>query len=356
MAKEKTNKKDTPTFINTLNKKYKKEYGEIICSGMQVLESRKNHKMLSVSPSLDFSLGGGIKEGTLTLISGDEGSGKTTLALHLASKHQGDESYVQPNGDKGRPVLYINSEARLDEKHFSGIQGLDPEKMWVMQKEKDGPPLPAQVFLNAAIDFMSDPNNKGAMVIVDSTSTMVTQEELDEQIKAGRTVLPRLLSLFCKKFCQIIPDQDITLIIITHLIANTGAMGNAPKKVPDCGRKIRYAADTILEVAYIQKWTDGKDDVNHIGQKIHWKIHKSSMASTAKKAESWLRYGIGMDEVKEAVEIGLEFGFVENAGAWYYPYGKEEGTKCQGLEKFLTWIDENKDYVDYLYNKIREVS
>jgi len=41
-----------------------KEYGNIISSGLQVLEEKKNYKVISVSPAIDVALGGGIREGS----------------------------------------------------------------------------------------------------------------------------------------------------------------------------------------------------------------------------------------------------------------------------------------------------
>lgn len=361
MAKKKETKKESnlPKFITTLDNKYKKDYGSIVCTGLDVLETRKNHKLLSVTPNLNFGLGGGIKEGTASIFSGPEGFGKTTLALHLAAKHMNDESFVQKNGNTGRPVYYINSEARLDEKHFSGIKGLDPEKLWVLQKNREGQIIPAEIFLDASIDIMGDPDNKGAMVIVDSTSTMIPKAELDDGIKPTRNSLPRLLALWCKKFCQIIPDNDITLIIITHVVTDTSPMGHG-RLIPDCGKKIRFAADTILVGKYLSKWVKNDSDPDHIGQEMHWEIQKSSMASNVKKCESWLRYGIGMDETKEAIDIALEFGLIEKSGAWYYPYGKEdeEGNKIsgvQGMPNFIAWLDDNPDYVSDIMEKIKEL-
>jgi recombination protein RecA len=352
-TKKETKGKSVPIYLGTLEKKYKKEYGKIVYSGLDVLETRRNHKLLSITPSLDMALGGGIKEGTVIILSGDEGSGKTTLALHMAAKHQSDPDFTQPNGTKGRPVFYFNSEARLDEKHFSGIKGLDPEKLVVIQKDPLGKIIPAEVFLDSSISIMGDPANKGAMLILDSSSVLIPQSELDEDIRATRNTLPRLLALWCKKFCQIIPDNDITLIVITHLITDTSPQGRG-RKIPDCGKKIRFAADTILKADYITRWKKSDSDPDHIGQQIHWSIDKSSMASSIKKVDSWLRYGIGMDENKEALDIALDLGLIDCSGSWYSPFG-EEGDKIQGMSNFLDWVDENPEYMLGVKEKIKEL-
>ena len=48
-----------------------KEYGNIISSGLEVLEEKKGYKVISVSPAIDIALGGGIKEGSWLTLTGD---------------------------------------------------------------------------------------------------------------------------------------------------------------------------------------------------------------------------------------------------------------------------------------------
>ena len=55
-----------------------KQYGNIISTGLAVLEEKKNYKVISVSPAIDIALGGGIREGSWLTLTGDPKSGKTT--------------------------------------------------------------------------------------------------------------------------------------------------------------------------------------------------------------------------------------------------------------------------------------
>ena len=83
MAKKKTSKieYDDPT-VATLCKKY----GNIIESGTKVLESLETFEIISVGPSLDIALGGGVPKGRIIEIYGPESSGKTTLALQVRNQ------------------------------------------------------------------------------------------------------------------------------------------------------------------------------------------------------------------------------------------------------------------------------
>ena len=94
------------------------KYGDIVEAGTKVLADLENFNNISVSPALDLALGGGIREGSVTIMSGDPKTGKTTTALYAASKAQ----------QAGKTVVYFNTEGRLTKENFKGIKGLDVEK------------------------------------------------------------------------------------------------------------------------------------------------------------------------------------------------------------------------------------
>ena len=146
-------------MAKTKAKDWKKQilekYGDVIVSGTNVLNNKKDAKVLSVSPMLDISLGGGIKEGSWVMLSGDPKCGKTTTAMQIAANAQ----------KEGRHVLYVDAEGRLKEMNFE-VPELDPEKMSVMQPR--GKPIPAEKFLDWAYNEMTNPDNHGAVLIIDS--------------------------------------------------------------------------------------------------------------------------------------------------------------------------------------------
>ena len=103
--------------------------------------------------------------------------------------------------------------------------------------------------------------------------------------------------------------------MITHFIANTGGMGK--KKVADGGVKVRYQADTILEIAWIQAWKE-KNEGRQIGQAMHWKVVTSALGGfVGGEAIGWLRYGVGIDKKQEMFEQANDFDLISAAGAWY---------------------------------------
>ena len=113
MSKNKNTKFDDP-----VTKEVIKKYGHVVRAGIDVFEESSNLKVISVSPALDVALGGGIREGSWVIFTGEPKTGKTTTALHFAANCQKEE-----NGS--RPVIFINAEGRLKSMNLGGVKGLD---------------------------------------------------------------------------------------------------------------------------------------------------------------------------------------------------------------------------------------
>jgi len=343
-----------PAFIKEIIKKY----GRVISTGNQILEKRKDYKVISVSPSIDLALGGGIKEGSWVIITGDPKCGKTTTALQIAAICQ----------NEGRPIIYLDAEGRLKEMNLLGVDGLDKEKMQVIHSEDE--PLSAETFLDIAVKLVSAKDNHGCVCIIDSTSALMPEKELDGDMSPGRAGLPRILSVFCKKMGQIVPNQRATMIIITHFIANTSGYGAS--RMPDCGKKIQYQADTRMEVKSISPWIQSDKQV---GQAVNWKVVCSSMGAPGTECQSWIRYGKGIDHTQELVMLGLDMGLIAKAGAWltceflasHLDIIKKvnpevdvsdieavlKSVKFQGQERLYNFLQSNPEACDILENEIK---
>lgn len=291
---------------NEYLKKLIKEYGNIISDGNDVLESKKNYEVISVSPAIDIALGGGIREGSWVTLTGDPKSGKTTTAMQIAANCQKDD----------RPIIYLDAEGRLKDMNFE-VAELDPAKMKIIHPI-DGP-ISAEEFLDVAYKLMSHPDWHRACLIIDSISSLMPAKELEGDMSPGRAGLPKILSVFTKKMGQLLPRQRGLVIAITHYIANTAGFGKA--KLADGGNKIQYQADTRMEIAgggekvsAVTPWTNTNKD--RIGQVVNWKIICSSMGSPGGQVQSWIRYGHGIDKVQEVIMLAMDLSLIEKAGAW----------------------------------------
>lgn len=363
MAKKKTSKieYDDPT-VATLCKKY----GNIIESGTKVLESLETFEIISVGPSLDIALGGGLREGQCVVMTGDPKTGKTTTALYAAAKAQA----------KGKKVYYLNTEGRLTKENFRGIKGLDIDAIQIVQATDDTPIVSAETYLNIMERLIKEEPN--LFLICDSTSNMVPQDEIDGEIRTGvRNALPRLLSMFFKRISGDVSRMKAIAVFITHNIANTGGSRFAPTKMADCGNMLQFQAGTNMVITHRGKWEVPKESGNHVGQVANWVVKTSAAGGKPMStAASWIRYGVGIDEAQEIAQIANEFALVTAKGAWYtcqylldnqdHPIVKkwiqdnevddvEKAFKFQGMEKLTTFFSDNDDLLEFMYDGIREV-
>jgi recombination protein RecA len=356
-------KTKTPEYL----KKIIKDYGEIIRSGTEVLETKKNYKIISISPAIDIALGGGIREGSWLTLTGDPKSGKTTTAMQIAANCQKD----------GRPIIYLDTEGRLKDLNFE-VHDLDPEKMTIVAPEDK--PVPAEDFLDVAYKMMSHPDYYGAVLIIDSVSSLMPKKELDGDFSPTRAGLPKILSIFTKKIGQLLPRQHGLIIAITHYIANTGGFGK--HKMSDGGNKIQYQADTRMEIASggekisaVSPWTNTSGD--RIGQVLNWKIVCSSMGPPGGQVQSYLRYGYGIDKTQEILMLACDLGLIDKSGAWFtcefmgackdlaheikpdLNVDDEEelikAFKFQGQEKLFQFLSENPKLIEFLGSSIKEM-
>ena len=369
MAKKKSKavEFDNDPISNQINKKY----GAIVESGSQVLANLENFKTIGISPALDIALGGGLREGSCVVMTGDPKTGKTTTALYFAAKAQ----------KEGKNVIYFNTEGRLTKENFKGIKDLDVDAIKIVQATDKEPLVSAEKYLNTLETYIK--NTPDLVAIVDSTSSMVPQDELDGEIRTGvRNALPRLLSMFFKRISGDVGRMKAICIFITHNIANTGGSRFAPKKMADCGNMLQYQAGTNMVITHRGKWEVPKDSGNHVGQIANWKVMTSAAGGTPlKTTESWIRYGIGIDECQEVAQIASEFAMINRSGAWYTiscaienkedPVIKnwlienevdtedEEAVtkafKFQGMENVTNFLEANNEITQFIYEQIREV-
>lgn len=347
---------------NNINKKY----GNIIESGSQVLATLENFEIIGISPALDIALGGGIREGSCVALTGDPKTGKTTTALYFAAKAQ----------KKGKRVFYFNTEGRLTKENFKGIKDLDVDSIKIVQATDSNPLVSAEDYLNILEKHVK--STPDLVAIVDSTSNMVPQDELDGEIRTGvRNALPRLLSMFFKRISGDVSRTKAIIIFITHNIANTGGSRWAPNKMADCGNMLQYQAGTNMVITHRGKWEVPKDSGNHVGQVANWIIKTSAAGGIPNStAEGWIRYGVGIDEAQEIAQIASQFAMISRSGAWYTmttcvdnqedPVIKswilenkvedvEKAFKFQGMEKVVKFLEDNPSICDFIYEQIREM-
>lgn len=301
MAKKKVEQEGEIVGVN-IDKEIISKYGEsIILDASAVMDEAV--QIIPVSPAIDIGLNGGIPEGSWFTLTGLAKRGKTTLALHFAAKCQLPEYGA-------RPVFYINIEGRLKKMNLTGIKGLDISKMKIIGSTQ-GNILSAEDYLAIAETIASSIPN--AVIIIDSYSALCTESEttkgMDEQQRADGQ---KLLAKFCRRMANVVPVNKTIIIGITHLMGNPTGYGGDREKG---GYAIAYQADVKLKAGALEKITNKQG--RQIGQKVEWSVEVSALGPPGAKIASTIRYGVGIDETAELIDLAVELGVIEQKGSWF---------------------------------------
>jgi recombination protein RecA len=345
MSKKTTTTEDeVDTTHSKLIKDIEEQYGNICKDGTTLLNTKST--LFKISPSIDLGLNGGILSGTWSLISGLPKTGKTTLALSIIAASQKNEY----NKDTKRHSYYIDVEGRLKSINLSGIVGIDTNRMTVIKSEK-GNILSAEKFLSIAEKICH--TCPGSILIIDSLSALCAEKELigdmDSQTRASG---PKLIAQFCRKLANVVPINDITVIAIQHLMANTSGYGQP--LLEDGGNKIQYQSDLKMRVKSIEPYKVGSgQNETRIGQIINWTVLFSPLGCVpGTTISSYLRYGMGFDNIREYIAQAIGFGIIDKKGAWYY-FGEE---KFQGTDNLWTSMNEDPKLLARIKEQIHKIT
>lgn len=295
--------------------------------------------------SLDIALSGGIPDGTICLITGKPKSGKTTLCLELLRNAQ----------LLNRPTFYINIEKRCTPALLSTIKGLDPTKLQIIPHQIDKP-LTAEDYLNIIERICK--TQKKAVVVIDSIAALSTMTEQEEQIGSNKDMAgpAKLLSAFFRRAQQIVDSNDVILIFISQMMTNREPRG--PKFVEKGGIAVQYACSVWLKITWTQQWERNEETNAPDGHDMHITVQSSALGRPLLPCVLPLRYGTGIDVVKDIVNTAENLGLIEKAGAWYsIPMFADKGDapKFQGLARLSNFLRDNPDNLEKLEKEVRDI-
>lgn len=358
MAKKKEVVVDTGNDIDSFLANMKKELGDGIVGADDFLSRPK--MVIPWSPSIDAIIGG-VPEGSWVTLAGKPKFGKTVAALRFAAVAQRPEY-------GGRHVFYLNIEGRLKEMNINGTEGLNKDKFTIIGSTADKI-YSAQDYLTIGEKILM--NTTKSVLIIDSYSSIVPEKEITDGIGTStRGGGAMLLAQFTRQMGNVVPVKDHIVIGITHLQANTSGYGSP--WVEKGGNAIAYQVDIKLLGKKVEDWIDSASG-KQIGQLATW---ESGCTATGfppgQTCVSYVRYGVGIDEVAELFKAGEEVGLIDKAGAWYTlsfaenhlkELGEEKDVfddenikryKYQGEHKLIAGLKANEKLRNILYSRLKD--
>jgi recombination protein RecA len=282
------------------------------------------------SIALDVALGvGGFPKGRVVELFGPEGSGKTTVALHVIAEAQ----------KKGGIAAFIDAEHALDPNYASKL-GVDIESLLVSQPDTGEQALEISDMLirSGAIDVLC----------VDSVAALVPRAELEGEMGDTHVGLQaRLMSQALRKLTATVAKSHTCMIFINQIREKIGVMFGSPEVTPG-GRALKFYSSVRLDVRRIEGIKDGAD---FIGNRVRAKVVKNKVAPPFKVAEFDLMYGTGISKEGSLLDVAVEQGLIRKSGAWFTYKEEQIG---QGRENAKAFLSEHPDMIEELERLIME--
>lgn len=281
------------------------------------------------SLGLDIALGiGGLPRGRIVEIFGPESSGKTTLTLQVIAQCQ----------KAGGTAAFVDAEHALDPQYAQKL-GVNVDQLLVSQPDTGEQALEITDMLvrSGAVD----------VVVVDSVAALTPKAEIEGEMGDQHMGLQaRLMSQALRKLTGNIKRSNTLVIFINQIRMKIGVMFGNPETTTG-GNALKFYASVRLDIRRTGAIKKG-DQV--LGSETRVKVVKNKVAPPFKQTDFDILYGQGISFEGELVELGVQYGFVEKAGAWYSCDNKRIG---QGKENACQFLKENPDMSKQLEAKIR---
>jgi recombination protein RecA len=283
----------------------------------------------SGSIGLDLALGvNGLPRGRLVEIFGPESSGKTTLALHAIAE-------VQRGGGI---AAFIDAEHALDVTYARKL-GVGLPDLLISQPDtgEQALEITEQLVRSGAVD----------LVVVDSVAALVPKAEIEGEMgDAHMGIQARLMSQAMRKLTSFVSRNQCLVIFINQIRMKIGVVFGNPETTTG-GNALKFYASVRLD---IRRTGAVKEGETVVGNRTRVKVVKNKVAPPFREAEFDIRYGVGVDRLAEAVDLGVERGLVEKSGAHFSLGGERIG---QGRERAIEWLRANPDAFQRLVDAIR---
>lgn len=313
-----------------------KKYGEGVISYLGDHEDLIIDAISTGCLALDSALGiGGFARGRLYEVYGPNSSGKSTLALSVCM--QAIKRNLQ--------VAYIDAEHSLDPKlvrNMGAMVGVNPDSIDLVQAFTGDENLEiAEILMKSGeVDVL----------VVDSVSALLPKGMAEGEISDNYIgLLARLMSKACLKLTPVANRTNTLLIFINQIRHSIGKWGD--DRVPTGGEALSFYSTGRIKVeggeSKKSRIVDSEGVVS--GHVSEFQVVKNKLAAPWRTAHIDLLYGVGYDFSGEVVNLGVELGLVDKAGAWYYYNDK----KYQGEDNLSAAFIEDQDMYTELRSKVR---
>ncbi|MEE9320547.1 MAG: recombinase RecA [Granulosicoccus sp.] len=283
------------------------------------------------SLGLDVALGiGGLPRGRVCEIYGPEASGKTTMALQVIAECQ----------KAGGTAAFVDAEHALDPT-YAGKLGVNVDELLISQPDTGDQAL-------EIVDMLVR-SNAVDVIVVDSVAALTPRAEIEGDMGDTHVGLQaRLMSQALRKLTGNIKRANTLVLFINQIRMKIGVMFGSPETTTG-GNALKFYSSVRLDIRRIGAIKRG-DEI--VGNETRVKVVKNKMAPPFKQTEFEILYGEGTSREGELIDLGVQNGLVDKAGAWYSYNGDRIG---QGKEKVREFLKQNPQIADDIDTALRDI-
>jgi len=322
---------DRDKMLDVALSQIEKQYGK---GAVMRLGEHPAGRDISVIPTgsmaLDIALGiGGIPRGRIVEVFGPEGSGKTTVCLHIIAEAQ----------RHGGIAAFVDAEHALDPTYARAL-GVNIDELLVSQPDSGEQALEISDMLvrSGALDIL----------VIDSVAALVPRAEIEGEMGDSHVGLQaRLMSQAMRKLNGSLSRFETTAIFINQLREKIGVMFGNPETTPG-GRALKFYSSVRLDVRKIENLKDGTEVV---GSRTRVKVVKNKVAPPFRQCEFDIMYGKGISKEGSLLDVGVDTEIVKKSGAWFTYEGEQLG---QGRENARQFLAEHPEVTAEIERRVRE--
>lgn len=280
---------------------------------------------------LDVALGvGGMPRGRIIEVYGHEGTGKTTLCLHVIAEAQKMDG----------TAAFVDVEHALDPVYAKKI-GVDLEKLLISQPDTGEQALEIVETLvrSNAVD----------VIVVDSVAGLAPRAEVEGEMGDAHVgLVARLMSQALRKLSGIISKTKTCVIFTNQIRQKVGIVYGNPETTPG-GLALKFHTSVRLELR--TRSSDAiKEGDEQVGMRVRAKVAKNKVAPPFRQAEFDMIYAEGISKEGNILDVAVENGIVEKSGSWY---SYKDENLAQGRNNTVSFLKENPELAKEIEDEVR---
>jgi len=277
--------------------------------------------------SLDLALGRGMPRGRICELFGPEGSGKTTLALHVIAS-------AQKAGGVG---AFIDAEHAMDPTWARRL-GVNLESLLISQPDTGEQALEICELLirSNAVD----------VIVIDSVAALIPRAEIEGEMGDTHMGLQaRLMSQAMRKLTGAISKSRTCVVFINQIRMKIGVMFGNPETTPG-GRALKFYSSVRIDIRRISTIKEGEEAV---GTRVRARVVKNKVAPPFRNAEFDIMFDKGISAEGDLIDLAVGEEIVQKQGAWF-SYG--DIRLGQGRENAKSFLADHADLAEEIRQAI----